>query len=269
MKKAIPALLVTLALAATPFAAAAGDAITCYFPPNWDHRGDQAKAITDALAKESGVAVAPKVAKSYPEILTAFEAKEPCLVYVGSFTQAIIQAKGLGAPMLQVKDGKENYGAWMIYPKGEDPQAILKDHPAEVAFAVAASSGESGAKAATHGKAALGMASHDAAADAVVAGKAKAAFVKNWWWEEHKGEYPQLEVVQIPGVSDAKNPDNVLTGSKALPPQTRERLLKAALASKEVFGGKETVRFTAKDLEFTLSLMKQAGISPVSYKWGN
>ncbi|MBI5017918.1 MAG: PhnD/SsuA/transferrin family substrate-binding protein [Deltaproteobacteria bacterium] len=265
MRKTTALLLALGLLVATR--AVAGPNVTLYFPPAWDHQTEKANAIASKLSEGSGVAIAAKVAKSYPEILEAFESKEACLVYVGSFCQAIIQAKHLGAPLLQVKDGKEFYGSWMVYPKGQDPQAILRDSPAEVAYAVAASSGESGAKAATGGKASIAVASHDAAVAAVVAGKAKAAFVKNWWWKSHQKEFADFEVYEVPGVSDVKNPDNVLTGSKALSPEDRDKILKAALASKEVFGGQETVRFGATSLEFSLDLMKRGGISPVNYQW--
>ena len=33
----------------------------------------------------------------------------------------------------------------------------------------------------------------------VYVGKAKAAVVKNWWWEGNKDDFPGLDVYEIPG----------------------------------------------------------------------
>ena len=68
---------------------------------------------------------------------------------------------------------------------------ILAKFPEKIAFAKGASSGESSAKAATSGKASIPVANHGAASNAVKAGKAKAAVVKNWWWESNKKKFPR------------------------------------------------------------------------------
>lgn len=261
----IPLALGTL-LAAAPWAQAGGD-ITCWFPPAWKDQAPQAKVIADALGQRSGEAVKPRIAAGYPDILDAFSAGEPCLVYVGSFVQAIIQARGTGVPLAQAVDGNEQYASWMVHPRGQDPQAILRGSPADVAYAVGASSGESGAKAATGGKAALGVASHQAAAAAVKAGKAKAAFVKNTWWTKNRDKFPELDAWQVPGVSEAKNPDNVLTASKGVPEATREKLRQAALAAKDAFGAREMAAFDGSRLGFSLGLMEKGRIDPKTYAW--
>lgn len=144
---------------------------------------------------------------------------------------------------------------------------MLKDHPDQIAFAVGASSGESAAKAATQGKASIGVANHNAAAGAVVAGKAKAAFVKNWWWEDNKGKFPTLAVYEVPGVSEAKNPDNILSASKAVPADQMKKLSDAALASKEAFNAKSMLPVAKTGLEFSLGLMKKGKIDPLAYTW--
>jgi len=235
--------------------------VTCWFPPGFS--ADNAKKITDALAT-SGVSVEPRVAKSYPEILEAFSTKGSNVAYVGSFVQAILSVKQQGVTLVQTIDGKQFYGSWMIYPKGGDPASILRESPAKIAFAKGASSGESGAKAATDGKASIATANHGAAAEAVKSGKAKAAFVKSWWWEANRAKYPELEVHKVPGVSDAKNPDNVLTASKHVDEGLRKKLKAAALAAPAAFGAQSMAEFSG-DLSFSIGLMRKGKIDPASY----
>ncbi len=258
--KMLSALVIAFALA-TP--AMAGD-LSCWFPPNWKDKSEQAKKITDALSK-SGIAIKPRVANGYSEILTAFTADEGSLVYTGSFGQAIIRARNLGTPLVQAIDGKELYGALMIYPKGQNPEEILKNYPKEIAFAKGASSGESGAKAATDGQAAIETPGHPNAIGALKAGKAKAAFVKNGWWSGKKQDYPEFDSFEVPGVSDALNPDNILTASNKISADDREKITQAAIAAKDAFGAKEIVPFSPEKLDFTLNLMKKAKIDPLTY----
>lgn len=252
--------LVVLSLCAWLAPAQAAD-VTCWFPPRFPP--ESAKRISEALSA-SGVAVTPRIAQSYPEILEAFGTKGSNVVYVGSFVQAILSVRKQGVTLAQAADGKEHYGAWMVHPRGADPAAILRASPAEIAFAKGASSGESGAKAATDGKAAIARASHEAAVEAIKAGKAKAAFVKNWWWEANKGRWPEYEASRLPDISDARNPDNVLTASTALPPEVRARLKAAALAAPAAFGAKAMRSFDG-DLSFTIGLMKKGRIDPAAY----
>jgi len=234
--------------------------VTCWFPPKFP--AASAKRITDSLAAK--VPVQARIAQSYPEILEAFSSKGDNIAYVGSFVQAILSVKQQGVTLVQAVDGKEFYGAWMIYPKGGNPTAILSQSPTEIAFAKGASSGESGAKAATEGKAGIATASHDGTATAVQSGKAKAGFVKSWWWEANKAKYPGIDVYRVPGVSDAKNPDNVLTASRSLDPGLRDKLKAAALASSPAFDAKSVVEFNG-DLSFTISLMRRGKIDPALY----
>lgn len=246
--------------AATAFATE----VTCWFPPKF--AAEQAKKITDSLGAKSAVTVKPRIASNYPEILEAFSSKGNNVVYVGSFVQAILAAKGQGVPLAQTINGKEFYGAWMVFPKGGKPEEILTKNPAEIAFAKGASSGESGAKAATGGKASIATPNHDATAGAVKAGKAKAGFVKSWWWEANKAKWPELEVFQVPGASDSKNPDNVLTAAKGMDEALVKKLKEAALASAEAFGAQSMAEFSG-DLSFSIDLMKKGGIDPASYKF--
>lgn len=243
------------------------ESISCWFPPSWKDKTEKAENITKALSEKSGIAVHPHIAKSYPEILTSFATEENSLVYVGSFVQAIIKARGLGVPLVQSVNGKELYSGIMIYPKGKDPVAILKISPSKIAYALGASSGESTAKAATDGKASIGTHSHSASADAVKSGTAEAAVVKNWWWEANKDKYPNMETYNIPACSKVGNPDNVLTASHALTKDQREKIISAAIQSKDVFGADSIRPFSDSSLMFSLWLMKKGGIDPITYRW--
>ena len=250
-----------------PLNSLAAESITCWFPPAWKAKAADAVKITKALSEKSGIAIEPRIAKDYPEILSAFNSDKQSLVYVGSFVQAIIKARNLGTPLVQNINGKELYSGVLVYPKEENPEEILKKYPAEIAFALGASSGESSAKAATAGKAAMGVADHNAAVAAVGAGKAKAAVVKNGWWDSNKDKIPQMAMYKIPDISLEKNPDNVLTASKSIPADAAQKIKDAAIASKEAFGAPQMAPFNVSNLDFSLSLMKKGKIDPLTYSW--
>lgn len=239
--------------------------ISCWFVPGTD--AAKAKAITDALSQESKLSIKPKIASNYPELFISFPLEKEALVYAGSFAGALLQTRGQIVPLAQKIDGKEFYSGVMIYPKNEKPETILTNAPAAVAFAIGASSGESSAKAATGGKAAVGVQDHLAAASAVISGKAKAAFVKNYWWESNKDKFPELSVYEVPLVSEKKNPDNILMASISMPSAVRDLLIKAAVASKDAFGATEMKVFDIKLLDFSIGLMKKGGIDPNKYAW--
>jgi len=262
MKKTLSMLLALVVLGGG--IACAAD-LTCWFPPG--KKDAQAKQITDALSANSGLTITPKVAKSYPEILAALSTDKPQLVYVGSFVQAIIAARKLGTPLVQNANGKEMYSGILIYPADQDPEAILKSHPAEISYALGASSGESTAKAATAGKASFGTASHGESVAALQAGKVKAAVVKDWWWLANEGKYSGLKSYRIPGLSLQKNPDNVLTASKAVPADVQEKVTLAAMASSAAFGEGSVILPFESDLSFSLELMKKGKIDPLAYSW--
>jgi len=267
MKKHV-SMLVLFVLFASAGLSLAADPLICWFPPGWKSKAASAKQITDGLSSASGIAIRPRIAKSYPEVLTAFTSKDANLVYVGSFVQAIIAARNLGTPLAQNVNGKELYSGVLIYPAGQDPVAILNNNPSDIAFAKGASSGESSAKAATSGKASIGVANHGSAVNAVKAGKAKAAVVKNWWWENNGSKFPGMKVYEIPGVSEEKNPDNVLTASKAVPKDVANKVKAAAIANSSAFGsGANMQAFDETTLDFPLGLMKKGKIDPLTYSW--
>ncbi len=267
MKKMIVVCLAVLLALGTALPGYCGDTITCWFPPSWKSKPDKAMKIAQTLSQESTLQIKPRIAKSYPEILKAFSSNQESLVYVGSFVQAIIKARKLGTPLIQSVNGKEMYSGVLVYPKGENPVAILEKSPAEIAYAVGASSGESSAKAATGGKASMGVPNHGAACAAVTAGKAKAGVVKNWWWEANKDKFPGLEIYEIPGISIMKNPDNILSASKSISPDIMLKVTAAAFDSREVFGVQRMVPFNSARLDFSLDLMKRGNIDPLTYTW--
>ena len=246
----------------------AADVVTCWFPPSWEGQVKHAERISRALSSRSGITVRAKVAGSYPEILKAFASQDQNLVYSGSFVQAIIAARKLGHPLLQTIDGREMYAGILVYKKGGDPLAILAEHPERIAYTIGASSGESSAKAATAGQAAVGRNSHAKAVFAVLANKADGAFVKDWWWEVNSERYPNLTQYSVPGVSIQMNPDNVLTASRAVSESDQARIRMAGVASAEVFGDNTRVQeFSSAQLAFPLGLMKKGRIDPLTYSW--
>jgi ABC-type phosphate/phosphonate transport system substrate-binding protein len=266
MKKMAWLTLILLTIGAGGSALAA-ETLTCWFPPGWKSKADAARTIAVALSEESGITVRPRIAKSYPEILEAFSTDKPNLVYVGSFVQAIIKARGLGTPLVQNINGKDLYCGVLVYPKGGDPAAILAASPDQIAFAVGASSGESSAKAATAGQASIGVVNHGATCGAVKVGKAKAGVVKNWWWDANHAKFPELAKYDIPGVSVNGNPDNVLTASNAVSAEMKAKIAAAAQARQDAFGSKNMAAFDSSRLEFPLDLMAKGKIDPNTYSW--
>jgi len=241
--------------------------MSCWFPPAWKSKGKQAQSITKALSAKSGIKIKPRIAKSYPQILKAFDSADQNIVYVGSFVQAIIKARGLGTALVQNINGHELYSGVFVYPKGEDPAAILAKYPTMIAYAKGADSGETSAKAATDGKSAIATANHGATCAAVKAGKAKGGYVKNWWWNSHKNKYPTLAMSETPGVSIIGHPDNVLTVSKAVSAADGQKIKDAAIASKDAFGAPKMVSFDSAQIQFSLDMMKKGKIDPMTYSW--
>ncbi|HET8707986.1 MAG TPA: PhnD/SsuA/transferrin family substrate-binding protein [Pseudomonadales bacterium] len=256
-----------LVLLVTSAICRADQTYSLWFPPEWRAKAADAKTITDAISSHAGVQIEPRIAKDYGEIFQSFSGNEAQFVYAGSFAQALIRARKLGQPLVQAITGRENYSGVFVFPKGQDPAQILKDNPAEIAFAAGASSGESSAKAATDGKASFKVPDHNAAAGAVKAGRAKGAFVKNWWWQDNQGRFQELDMYRVADVSEEKNPDNVLTASTAVPAELKEKIVKAAQESKDAFGAKEMAVFDASKLDFSLELMKKGKIDTATYSW--
>jgi hypothetical protein len=96
---------------------------------------------------------------------------------------------------------------------------------------------------------------------------AKAAVVKNWWWEANKDRYAGLTAYEIPKFSYLGNPDNVLTASNAVPKASQEKIIVAAMKNSKVFNAQSVSLFDANTLKFSLWLMKQGKIDPMTYNW--
>ena len=100
------------------------------------------------------------------------------------------------------------------------------------------------------------------------AGKARAAVVKDWWWLANESKYSGLKSYRIPGLAEQKNPDNVLTASKAVSAEVRDQVTMAALASSSAFGdGSVVLPFESGQLAFPLGLMAKGKIDPLTYSW--
>lgn len=238
-----------------------------WFPADWKKNSEAAQKIATELSKASGMQIVPQVAGNYPELMDALAVKTPELAYVGSMVAAVLRSRRLAQPLFQAVDGKHMYAGVMIYPKGQDPQAILKDHPSEIAYAVGATSGEVCAKAATAGKAAVAMESHQESVSALVAKKAMAAFVNDYWWDEHKGEFPGLELYRVPGISENRNPNHLLLASTSVPPEIKSLFYAAAFHAPQLFKANYIAPFDSSSLDFTLGLMGKAGLDPLTYTW--
>jgi ABC-type phosphate/phosphonate transport system substrate-binding protein len=251
-----------VSLLVTAPAARAGDELDCWFAPGFD--AAKGKAIAAALSKD-GLSVTPRLAASYGEIFAAVESQR-ALVYAGSFAAALLYSRKLAVPLLQKVDGHEKYAGIMLLPKGADAQALLGSDPAAIAYASGSSSGESSAKAATGGKASVAVKDHFAAAQAVASGKAKAAFVKDQWWEANAAKFPDLQTYAVPGVSEKQNPDNLLLISSSASPELQAKVLHAAYAASDVFGARMQ-RFNPMGLSFSVQLMKKGAIDTRTYSW--
>lgn len=76
-----------------------------------------------------------------------------------------------------------------------------------------------------------------------------------------------MELYRLPGISIEKNPDNVLTASKAVPAEAVKKITAAAIAGKGAFEAPQMAPFDLSRLDFPLALMKQGNIDPLTYSW--
>ena len=259
-------LLGGVVLAMMPVLALAGE-LPIYFAPTWGAKKVLANDIAEVMAKGSGLDIQPRIMHNNAELVAAFAKKEPALLYVGSMMTAILQQRGLVDPVAQGVNDKEMYSAVLIAPiaAGGDAKAIVKEAGAAISYAKGYSSGEMGAKAASDGQANVATETHEAALDAIRKGKAKAAFVKNWWWEQNQKKYPKLRMLAYPGVSELKNPDNVLSASKAVTAEDVAKIKKAVTDNYFVFQVRSFRPFEASLLKGTLELMSKAKLDPSKY----
>lgn len=251
-----------------PILSLAGE-LPMYFTPEWKEKATQAKEIAEVMAKSSGLDIRPRVVGSNADLMAVFNKKEPAIVYVGSLITTLLNHQGLATSLSQGITGKEMYSSVLVVPTaaGDNAEAIVKDAGAAISYARGASSGELGAKAASAGQANIAANNHQAALNAVKAGKAKAAFVKNWWWDGNKDKFPELKMMEYPGVSDHKNPDNVLSVSKSVTAEDAAKVKKAAADNAAAFGVGSFKDFDPSALKDTKDLMSKAKVDPGNYVW--
>ena len=254
-------------LFATLSSAWAVSEINLYFPPEWKDQPESVYKIADGLSQEVGIKISPQIVDCYPEVLTALSQKKPTLAYVGSMVQTIVISRKLGTPLLQALDNKQFYGGILVFPKGMSPSAILNDNPTEIAYTLGTTSGEICAKVATGGKASIAVLDQRGAVDSMRSGKAKAAFVKNTWWEENRTKYPAFDSYSVPGVSRLDNADNVLLASNFVSTEIRSLITTVAIKKPHIFNADLVVPVDSFLLWFTMELMHKAGINPLTYSW--
>lgn len=269
MKRLVLGIVTLMIALAVGMPAGAEPEIHLWFSAEWKKEPESAQKIATELSKASGMHIVPQMAANYPELMDALADNTPELAYVGSMVSAVICSRHLAQPIFQAVDGKHLYAGVMIYPKGKEAGAILKESPEQIAYAVGASAGEVSAKAATAGKATLAVESHKEAVASVLGGKAKAAFVKDYWWEDHKAEYPGLEMTRVPGISENRNPDHVMLASTSVSPEIKALFYAAAFHAPELFKAQYIAPFDSSSLDFTLGLMAKAKLDPLTYSWTN
>lgn len=266
---AVLAVMLLIAMVVRPHSAAAEPTLF-YFPPEWLNKVDRAKAITDSLSKSTGLDLQAKVADNYPQIINGFQSKQPTVAYIGSFIQALLYARNLSKPLARGVNGQEFYSSILIAPEsaGTDVAVIIQQAGAAVAYTTGASSGETGAKSGTHGLAAVATNNHQASVMAIKEGKAKIAFVKNHWWKANAAQFPGMKQFEVPGVSDQKHPDYMISANLALPDADAEKIKEALkLAGPQLFDMHGFVDFHYQVLQPTLRLMGQGKIDPKTYTW--
>lgn len=223
-----------------------------------------------------GVEISFISATNYPAAADMFASGKVDAMFSGSAIAGIFIMKDLAAPMVRPvsKEGYSTYSAVMIAPKGSPKfsgnAAYFKGK--KVIFSALASSGEVYYRSlpnirsvnATLQKAA----SHGAAIDALSAGVADVAIVKNRVWDHQKSKYPNLIVV---GQDDEENPDNTLIFSRKADSPTVSKVQSALLSLKDDNSPQARavrdemqirgfIATTKADFKHTMELLRRAGV---------
>lgn len=234
------------------------------------------KPLIDYLNKK-GMEATFVTAKDYPNAASMFANGEVDAMFSGSGIAGSMIIKDLAAPVVRPvgKDGNSTYWAVVIGKKGSPKFDGKADYFADkkVMFTSLASSGEffyrsicGGAGKATIHKAA----SHGSAIQAVNAGLADIAIVKNRVWDKSKDQHPDLELL---GEDKGQNPDGTLIVSRKLDSGAVKKIAELLLgiksdssaeatAARESLGIQGYVATTTKDFEHNLKLLKSAGVTP-------
>ncbi len=230
----------------------------------------------ETYLKGKGIAVQFVAARDNNDAVQLFSTGKVDAMFGGSGVGATLIMKDLVEPALRPlgKNGNSTYWAVVVAPKGSpafDGKASYFAGKKALA-APLASSGEyffrslPGIDAV--GATLLPAANHGAAIDALSKGAADVALVKNWVWEEMKGQYPQLEKV---GEDRGQNPDGTLVFAKRADKAQAEKVKGALMGMnqdrspaaeevREAMGMKEFIPTTGKDFEHTIGLLSRSGV---------
>jgi ABC-type phosphate/phosphonate transport system substrate-binding protein len=221
-------------------------------------------------------------AKDFRDAAEKFRKGEANAMFAGSFVAAVLVKKGLAVPVVRPvdTDGASTYKALVIARKTAPAfKGVADFNGKKVAYCSMASSGEIFALSMIEGKNPDGIFTpvkvprHDMALDAVKAGGADYAIVKNTAWDPQK--YPELVVVY----SDIEeNPNTTLILSKSVYNHDGAAIEKALLAiendkseaAKEVKSNFNITKFTKtteKNFGHTYEIIKKAKIDPQKYNF--
>jgi hypothetical protein len=99
MQKIIALLTGAAIVLVMTLSAYAADEMTIWFSPGWKSKGQQARSIAKALTDKTGMIIKPRIARSYPEILKAFDTEKMNLVYVGYLSSPLSRQGVLVQPL--------------------------------------------------------------------------------------------------------------------------------------------------------------------------
>jgi len=242
-----------------------------------DERGAAGKfRPLEAYLKSKGVEFSFVAAPDYPSAAKMFASGEVDAMFSGSSIAGIFILKDLASPLVRpvTKEGTTTYHADIIAPAGAPKFTGQADYfkGKRVIFTALASSGEVYYHSIPNIKSAnavlLKAASHGAAIDALSAGSADVAIVKNHMWGKVKAKYPQLTLV---GVDYEANPDGTLIVSKKADAKSVAKVSAALLEIKDdpsaqakavrsELGIKGYIKTTPADFKHTMELLKRAGV---------
>jgi ABC-type phosphate/phosphonate transport system substrate-binding protein len=242
-----------------------------------DERGAAGKfRPLETYLKSKGVEFSFVATADYPAAARMFASGEVDAMFSGSSVAGIFILKDLASPLVRpmTKEGTSTYHADIIAPAGSPKFAGNGDYfkGKKVIFTALASSGEVFYHSIPNIKSVkavlLKAASHSAAIDALSAGSADVAIVKNHVWEKAKAKYPKLTLV---GEDDEENPDGTLIVSKKADAKVVSKVSAALLeikddhsslakAVRDELGIKGYIKTTTADFKHTLALLKKAGV---------
>lgn len=243
-----------------------------------DERGAAGKfRPLENYLKSKGIDFSFVAAMDYPAAAKMFASGEVDAMFSGSSVAGIFILKDLALPLVRplAKEGTSTYHAVIIAHAGSPKFTGRGDYfiGKRVIFTALASSGEVFYHAVAGSKSAkatlLKAASHGAAIDALSAGSADVAIVKDHVWEKDRARYPNLTMV---GYDEEENPDGTLIVSKRADAKVVAKVSAALLeirddasapakAVRSELGIKGYIKTTPADFKHTMELLKRAGVN--------